>query len=214
MISCPRCGVVNPVGTTTCGACFAPMAAAAPSAPAPVVTNEFGFTPGPAAPDGPPAPPPRSAIPRVIGILMIIFGALGTLAGLVSLLRNESYHDVSQLGARFKALKHLYTLDNISSFVGILLGLYELFAGGRAVQYRSSAPRMATVFAIVNIATTVLFLVLIYAWLMPALRGLPGATALAGFGATFWGIISVAWSVVVLALMTRPAAKAACATGL
>lgn len=174
----------------------------------------FGFTNEPAAAVAPQVAPVRSAIPRVIGILMIIFGSLGALAGLISLLRNESYDNVAGLGARFKALKQFHTLDNVSSIVGILLGVYELVAGGRAAQFRGSAPRMATWFAIANIVTTVLFLVLIYAWLLPAMRGIPGGAALVGVGATFGGIISVAWSIVVLALMTRPAAKAACETGL
>ena len=194
-----------------------PAGAVAPTV-APVAgqgLTPFGFTNEPVAAMAPQPAATRSGIPRVIGILMIIFGSLGALAGLVSLLRNESYDNVAGLGARFKALKHLHTLNNVSSITGLLIGIYELVAGGRAVQYRGSAPSMATWFAIANIATTLLVLVLLYAWIAPSLSGVDGLRAASStVSETFFGGISIVWSVVVLALMTRPAAKAACETGL
>lgn len=218
MISCPRCGVVNPAGATTCAACYAPITVSAapgdapPSpygqAPGAAPLTPYGFTQG-AAPMPPAAR--RSAIPKVIGILMLIFGGLAVLGGLIGLVTGPSGAEFGRLGGELaEAMSRFKTLNIVSNLVSLIIGGIELYAGGRALMYRANAPGWVMVYGWLNIGTTIIVILLTYAWMMPMTKHIPGGEALVGFGVIIGGVISVAWPTVAMVLMTRPAAKAAC----
>jgi len=85
------------------------------------------------------------------------------------------------------------------------------------VRYKQSAPKLAMAYGWVNIITTIAWSVVVYAWLKPAMEkamegsGMGSAIgAIIGFSVIFGTLIGTAWPIIVLALMSRPAAKAAC----
>lgn len=167
-------------------------------------------------------PPRRSAIPKVIGILMIIFGGLGLLGGLVGLVSSSALSGMSEFGRHssyyggsssfdndFSILNTYATFSKVTTVLGLLIAGLELFAGIALVGYKQKGLTMAKTYAIVNMVTSVLTMILVFAWLKPALShtgmgGIIGAGMLAG---TF---LALAWPTVVLVLTSRPAAKDAC----
>jgi hypothetical protein len=176
---------------------------------------QYGFTNTPPGYPGPQygyqQPPQRSAIPKVIGILMIIFGSLGILGGLIGLAG-------SGLGGGFgeiPELKTINTIQKLESVVGLALSILQLYAGIRLIGYKSNALGMAKAYAIARMAFEIVSAILVYAWMKPIMD-----TAMKGSGMDIGGlmggfvvigmIIGLAWPIVVLALVTRPAAKAAC----
>lgn len=160
-----------------------------------------------AMPPGHIPPQARSAIPKVIGILMIIFGGLAVLGGLWGLVMSSmSGFGALEMG---RALSMFSIYSKVSSLAGFLIGATEVFAGIALVTYRAKGIRLAVIYAVANIATTVISAILVFAWLKPMLDQY-GAGALVGFGVIVGSMISVAWPVVVLALVTRPASKASC----
>ena len=231
MISCPRCGVVNPAGATACGACFSPITVSgAPStgygqpqgaAPSPygqaqpgAPVSPYGFTQGAAA--EPPYAAKRSAIPKVIGILMLVFGGLAVLSGLVGLVTGPSGGGFAGMGRHSgefaEAFGRFKTLNSVSNLISLVIGGIELYAGGRALMYRANAPTWVMVYGWLNIGTTIIVIVMTYAWMMPLMKGIPGGAALVGFGVIVGGVVSIAWPIVAMALMSRPQAKAACSS--
>jgi len=148
----------------------------------------------------------RSGIPKVMGILMIIFASLGLLFGLIGLAGNsgnDAFKDVS-------AFKTLHTMQLIFGVIGLGISALHLVAGLSAVRYKANAPKLSVAYGALNIISTIAQLVIVYAWLKPALDKVPGAGAVVGATMLFFGVLSVVWPIIVLALMTRPAAKAAC----
>jgi hypothetical protein len=159
--------------------------------------------------------PARSAIPKVIGILMIIFASLGLFGSLIAFVsRGGGVDDM------FRDVPELRTWNTISTFINVLglgIGCLHLYTGLRCVGYKTNAPALAKAYAIVAIVVTITNAILVYAWAKPLLErafgGMPGGGIAAGvFGPImlFSTVISMAWPIVVLALMSRPAAKAAC----
>ncbi len=137
---------------------------------------------------------PRSGVPKVIGILMIIFGLLGVIAGFNGLLGGMSTFGIGHGG--------VLAMMQVSKLVGLAIAVFEVVAGVKLVNYRTSGPSFANIYAISNIATTLVF----------------GLFTIAMLGGSFVGpaivfgmLISVAWPVVVLALVNQPRARASCA---
>jgi len=151
----------------------------------------------------------RSSIPKVVGILMIIFASLGLLFGLLGLAGNSASTEGLKDVPEFKTY---LTMNMVYGLVGLAISVIHLLAGVSAVRYKANAPGLAKLYGVTNIVVSVGWGVVVFAWLKPALEkaaGGIGAAAL-GVGVIFGIILAVAWPVIVLALMSRPAAKAAC----
>ncbi len=153
----------------------------------------------------------RSGIPKVVGILMIVFASLGllfTLLALASAGTGSDYREMQSL----PAFKTLTTMQLVFNAVGVCIGILHLVAGISAVRYKASAPKLAMSYAVLNIVTTIAYLVMVFAWLKPALEkaGFPEAGSVVGGVLLVSGVLSVTWPVIVLVLMSRPSARAAC----
>jgi hypothetical protein len=171
--------------------------------------------------------PKRSAIPKVIGILMIIFGGLGLAGGLIGLAMSGVSSGDEKILARempefLAALKSMQQWDMIFMVLGLLVSLIQLIGGIACVKYTKSAPTMAIAYATITGLAHIAQTVITYALLKPALDAAAskahgmGADMVKfmniglGIGLIIGLVISLAWAVIVLILMTRPAAKAAC----
>jgi hypothetical protein len=187
----------------------------------------MNYPPGPYAPQGyppphgyPPPGPKRSAIPKVIGILMIIFGSFAVLGGLMNLAgaggmgdlqHNPAFRGDADMDAFKAAIERLESFNRINGLIGLIMGGFELFTGIAAVKYKRGAPKMAVGFGIANIAQVVLTMTLFYAWLSPVLDKAPSMVRnMIGFGFFIGAVFGCAWPIIILALMTRPKAKEAC----
>jgi hypothetical protein len=153
----------------------------------------------------------RSSIPKVVGILMIVFSSLGllfTLLALASAGGGKDYQGMQDL----PAFKTLNTMQLVFNALGVGIGILHLVAGISAVRYKASAPKLAMSYAVLNIVTTIAYLVMVFAWLKPALEkaGFPEAGSVVGGVLLVSGVLSVTWPVIVLVLMSRPSARAAC----
>jgi hypothetical protein len=150
----------------------------------------------------------RSSIPKVVGILMIIFASLGLLGGLIGLGGHSSSAGLNDI----PAWKTFNTLSMVVGVIGLGISVLHLIAGIRSVGYKANAPKLAMMYATVNIIVTLGWGIVVFAWLKPAIEKVAGGIggAAIGVGVMFGVIISIAWPVIVLALMTRPAAKQAC----
>ncbi len=158
--------------------------------------------------------PQRSAIPKVIGILMIIFGALGILGGLIGLAGNGGLGG-NELFREVPELKTYRTIEMLTSVLSLGISILQLYAGVRAIGYKSNAIGLAKAYAITRIVAEITSVILVYVWMKPIMdeafrdSGMNIGGVMGGFMLIFT-LIAVAWPIVVLVLMTRPAAKAAC----
>jgi hypothetical protein len=163
----------------------------------------------PAMYPNPYAPQPgsrRSPIPKVIGILLIVFGSLGLLGGLIGLVGDNDMKHLLE-GDR---LKTFTTITTVFTVIGLGVSFLQLMTGMSCVRYKSGAPGLAVIYGIITMVFQLANIVVVFTYLKPMLDGIPGAGAMFGIILIFTTIITMAWPIVVLALMTRPAAKAAC----
>jgi len=156
--------------------------------------------------------PARSAIPKVMGILMIIFASLGLFGGLFGLLSSVAN---DALFREIPQYKTWHTIELLLNVTGLAIGALHLYTGVRAVGYKRNAPSFAVTYAITAMVVTLINAILVFAWIKPALEkslGEFGGDVGAVFGPimVFSTLIALAWPTLVLILMTRPAAKAAC----
>jgi hypothetical protein len=146
----------------------------------------------------------RSGIPKVMGILMIVLaslGLLGTLVGLSGFGNNEALRGYADYDTYL-------TYQKIANVFGLGLGVLHLLAGIRSVGYKANAPKLAIIYAVLAIVNTVVGLIVMYAWMMPNMpEQIRGAMSV---GFVIGGMIGLSYPTVVWALMSRPAAKAAC----
>jgi hypothetical protein len=158
----------------------------------------------------------RSAIPKVMGILMIIFSSLALLFGLIGLAKSSIPPELKEIDA----FKTFTTISLVFGVVGLGISVLHLLAGIKAVGYKAGAPKLATMYAIVSMAFTVVNVIVVMAWLKPAMvaamekeqHGIVmfDIGALVGVMVIIGTVINLAYATLVLVLMTRPAAKAAC----
>lgn len=151
----------------------------------------------------------RSSIPKVIGILMIIFASLGLLFSLIGF--GGTDFSTEGLSPEFvDKLNSAKTFQLVTSVLGLVIGALHLFTGIACVRYKSTAPKLALIYGVAAILNVIIGLIVMYTFVKPALDVVPGAGAALGAVFLIIGIIGMAWPIIVLALMTRPAAKAAC----
>jgi hypothetical protein len=201
---CPRCNAANGYGAAACIRCQGPLPVP------PYVPGAFPAIPDeqPIRPYLPPASAPlageRSAIPQVMGILMMVFAGLGVVAAFFTLGLHGWFSFMNGAAATFARWWMLSTV------LGLGISIMQLFAGLSAVLYRSAAPRLAAMYGWSSIVFTVGTLILT-AITMPSF--VTGHLA-RGFSVSMnpfaIGILGLTWPIIVLALMSRPAARAAC----
>jgi hypothetical protein len=155
--------------------------------------------------------PQRSAIPKVIGILMIIFASIGLLGGLLGLAGGGN----ADLFRGVPEYKTWRTVELLLTVVGLGIAGLELYAGVRALGYKSNAVRLAKTYAIIAMTVVIVNVILVFAWAKPMLVKAmgdlgPQVSAIFGVVMIVISIFGLAWPTIVLILMTRPAAKAAC----
>lgn len=155
-----------------------------------------------------PPMPQRSAIPKVIGILMIIFGSIGILGGLIGLAGNGGGGDLFGDIPEYKTWR---TIELLTGVLGLAISILQLYAGIRLVGYKAGALGLAKAYAIVRIVTEIAGAILIFAWVKPMLdQAMPGMGGIMGVAMMIGLVFGLAWPIVVLALVTRPSAQAAC----
>ena len=160
-----------------------------------------------------PPPPHRSAIPKVIGILMIILGSLGILGSLINFAGGIGNDELIR---RIPDLGTYRMIEKVTTGIGLLMAIAQLVVGIKCVGYKTSAPGLAKVYAIVALVVTLGNTVISVAVLAPMLTKALEASGMRGMGGFmggvtfFFSLIAVAWQVVILVLMSRPAAKDAC----
>jgi hypothetical protein len=161
-----------------------------------------------------PPPPQRSAIPKVIGILMIIFGSIGILGGLVGL-AGGGMGGSQDLFREIPEFKTWRTIELLTSVMGLAISILQLYAGIRCVGYKANAVGMAKVYAILRMVTEIASAIIVYAWMKPMMEKVTAGSGM-NFGGILGGamiigtLIGLAWPIVVLVLMSRPEAKDAC----
>ncbi len=158
---------------------------------------------------------PRSPIPKVIGILMIIFGSIGVLGGLIGLAGGLGNDAMLREIPEYKTLK---SLNTVLGLLGLVQGAFQLYVGVRCVGYKPNAPTLAKAYAILGMVIVVINIVITMAIITPmmekAFAGLGGG--MKGMGGAIGGLTMVfsllgfAWPIVILALMSKSTAKAAC----
>jgi hypothetical protein len=148
----------------------------------------------------------RSGIPKVIGILMIVFASLGLLVSLAGLAGNSAEGVLKEV----PEWKTWSTLSMVFGLIGLGISVLHLIGGISAVRYKASAPKLAVTYAVANIASNLAQAIIVFAWLKPALSKFPGAAEAVGAFLVIGIIIALIWPTIVLVLMTRPSAKEAC----
>ena len=136
--------------------------------------------------------PPRSAIPKVIGILMIIFGSLGVMTELGDVLHKP-------IG------RPLDIVMQVTLWLAFASAALEIAAGIALVTYRAKGIPLSVMFAIASLAATTTSIITSLVVIGPRLM-----IAMFGVGPLVRDAIYLAWPIVVLALVTRPAARGAC----
>jgi len=165
---------------------------------------------------GYPAPPQRSAIPKVIGILLIIFAGIGLLGAFIGLATGGGgmFNQANEMNRQFYAETAQYT--RITNMLALPIALLELFAGIWAVRYKRAAPLLCTTYAVVSMINQLIGMALLFAYILPAMqKTLPHMMRAQMRGvmiaaAVISALIGFAWFLVVIILMNRPAAKEAC----
>ena len=150
----------------------------------------------------PDPPEVRSAVPKVLGILMIIFGAFASFGGLFGLINRT---EAPGLGSAWATMS---TLSLVFDVIGLGVGTLQLYTGIKLLGYKDTAPKLALVWGVLNSVTAIAFSALLYFWLKPQL-GEMGEVAIS-FVSLMRAFISVAWSVTVIALVMQPYPRRSC----
>jgi hypothetical protein len=110
------------------------------------------------------------------------------------------------------------SISHVLSAIGIAMGGFELYVGLRALGYKANAPALAVVYAIVSMVLRLVEAVIVFAWAKPAIEramdsrlGGEMIGSVFGFAMVIGTMLGMAWPIIVLVLMTRPAARRACA---
>ncbi len=151
-----------------------------------------------------------------MGILMLVFGGIAVLSGLMGILSGGAGFGMPQRGIPPEAMLKLREFQRMGNLVGLPMAFLQCFAGLWALRYKRHAQLLSNIYAVIAMVWVVVSLVLLYSWLMPAIEkmlpGVHGSQAKNVIGAimvvsAFFGMI---WPALILILMNRKAAKEAC----
>jgi hypothetical protein len=147
-------------------------------------------------------------IPRVIGILAIVFCVFGLFGTAI-----WTYGPIADM--------HLWDADKtwhaveIWLYVWCVLGVVvfglHLAGGILAVAYRPSAPRMVSLYALLALAVAVADVVIVIVLAPSSSHRHHDLWFSVGTMHIVYTAMAIPWPVIALALINRPAAKAACA---
>jgi hypothetical protein len=154
-------------------------------------------------------PTPRSATPKVVGILAIVFASLGLLTATLPL---GMFEDIDVYVANAGPIDDYLTWLLINSLAGLLLFGVHLTAGIFSVRYSARAPRWMTAY---GIAAIVLGIVDIVVSVMTFPEGPSSRVCAVGFDDLVGPRITLAaialpWPIVALVLMNMRSAKQSC----
>ena len=161
--------------------------------------------------------PQRSAIPKVMGILMIIFGSLAILGGLVGLAMGGE--------KQFAHIPEWRAFEKVSqtmSIIGFPISILGFVTGICALGYKRVVPKLALVYGVLAMIHTVIAAVINYKYMTAAMdavvrdaggfmgEGMGAIKAGMGIGTVIGIVFGLAYPILVLVLLTRPNAKASC----
>jgi hypothetical protein len=192
-----------------------------------------------AASSYPPPPTGPTAVPKVFGVLSIVFGSLGLLGnlmgscnlfvgGMMSKLPVPPGQDGAVFAQSMEALSGIYRAIGLSSLAFVAMSAWLLALGIGQLGYKAWARQQSVLWA--GVALGVLAVVVVYfiAFVGPAyqdlmqaivahapddkarkLAELPFGTLIGTAGATMMALFYAPYPTVMLALFTRPHVKAA-----
>lgn len=153
-----------------------------------------------------PPPPSRSSIPRVIGIIAIVFSVLGVL---MNVGMYAAYSEAMRSARHFGLSGEVGALDTwvtISFVLGFLIFVLHLAGGITATLYKRVAPLLISIYAVVALLAVTGDLVVALAFSPDDSRLLrEAAQSRLGFA-----VLALPWPIVALVLMNLRGAKQAC----
>jgi hypothetical protein len=153
----------------------------------------------------------RSSIPRVIGILAIVFSSLGLLGSFATLVGPAD--DMLKFSISKETLGTFGTWMNVYVVLAVALFGVHLTAGIQSVRYARSAPLWMTIYAILAIVLIVVDMTISYSTFP---KGEFGFLQKAIFEDLVYprlglAVLALPWPIVVLSLMNQRTARLACA---
>ena len=156
--------------------------------------------------------PPRSSIPRVLGILGLIYGILGLIVRAFSLALTLSIH---AKGVAYPYSRDVYRLDLAMNCTFLALGLLLIVGASGLLAYRGWGLKLTTLWAVASIPLLLLFLGLYLAVVAPTFRpaGTPSPAEIDAQRVGFYGgligvmLVRVAVPVAFLILLRRRPAR-------
>jgi hypothetical protein len=132
----------------------------------------------------------------IVGILMIVFGGLGTLLGSLGVLAGDGPP------ADAAPVWHAYaTINTGFGIVGIVVNALQLAAGILVVRHHARARLVSLGYATLAIASTIAWLVMVIVWLAPSLK--TGLGPAMGMGIVFSVLAGIVWPVAVFGVTRR-----------
>ncbi len=162
--------------------------------------------------------PRRSSIPKVMGILMLVFGGIGLLSGLSGLISGGAGMGMgsSHSPIPMAAMEKLRDFQRLGSFVGLPLALLQCLAGLWAIRYKRAARLLSSAYAVLAMLWVVVSIAMMYSWLLPTMKRLvPSSSigqleAFVGFTMVVAAVIGMVWPALILILMNRRSVREAC----
>lgn len=132
----------------------------------------------------------------IIGILMIVFGGLGVVLGGLGVLADDGPpRDAAPVW-------HAYaTINTGFGMAGIAINALQLAAGIFVVRAHPRARLLALGYVALALVSTIAWLVMVFAWLVPAAKNNVGSSI--GIGIVFSVLAGLVWPVIVASITRR-----------
>ncbi|MEJ7603853.1 MAG: hypothetical protein WKG01_38590 [Kofleriaceae bacterium] len=142
-------------------------------------------------------------VPRTLGTLMTVFGGLGVVFGALGVFAGGA--PPANAAPVWQTFASLNTAFGV---LGIAISALELVAGLAVTRQSRRARKLALGYAALALASTVAWLVVVFAWLEPALGKADAGSAI-GIGIVFSVLAGLVWPLAVILLMRRAPATTA-----
>ncbi len=179
----------------------------------------------PQSPSQPPFPPQqiRSSVPKVIGILHIIYAVFGIFIGvsafisssLMKTMQTGSAADDAAMGEIMSAMDNLLKYSYMDGAVKILLGVLLLFSGIKLLNYQAAGLKFSNIWTIVRLVWFVIITAISYsatqAFQQKIMQANPEAAAmmksLGIFGIVIGFLFIAAYPIISYILLNRASVK-------
>ncbi len=164
--------------------------------------------------------PVRSSVPKVMGILHIVFASFGILGSLSAFFTASIFKNIPLTGNQdadvfVSAMEKMLTYTYIDAGVKIILGVLLLISGIKLLKYQASGLKLSNMWAYSRIIWAVIFAVISYSATIEFQQAMvansPGAASIMKTAGTFGLIIGILilciYPVVSLILLNRPNVK-------